>query len=205
VLAYRFVRGVFRVVAWPMFGFHVEGAEHVPGDGPGVVVAPHRSWLDPACVGGACPRPVRFLVMDSVYRRPWARWFYRGMRSIPVRVGGGPLTVTALRGALRALRDGQLIGIFPEGRVLPEGPLGALHPGAAMLALRGRAPVVPVVILGSSKAWPHGRAWPGPAKVRVRIGPAVAPPEGVDRDTVARFIGRIESCLQQLAAEAIAS
>jgi 1-acyl-sn-glycerol-3-phosphate acyltransferase len=199
VLSYRLARGLFRIVALPMFRFRVEGAERVPREGPGVVVAPHRSWLDPACVGGACPRPVRFLMMDTVYRRPAARWFYRRMRSIPVGAGDAPLTITALRHALRALRDGQLIGVFPEGRVVTDGALGPLQPGAAMLAARGGAPVIPVFIRGSSRAWPHGRAWPGPARVSVLIGPAIAPPGTSDRGAVERFLQRIRAGLEALA------
>jgi 1-acyl-sn-glycerol-3-phosphate acyltransferase len=199
VLFYRVARGLFRIVALPMFRFRVEGAERVPREGPGVVVAPHRSWLDPACVGGACPRPVRFLMIDTVYRRPAASWFYRRMQSIPVGAGGAPLTVTALRRALRALRDGQLIGVFPEGRVVSGGGLGPFHPGAAMLAARGGAPVIPVFIRGSSRAWPHGRAWPGPARVSVRFGPAIAPPGQSDRDAVEGFLERIREGLEALA------
>ena len=67
-----------------MFRFRVEGAERVPERGPAVVVAPHRSWLDPACVGGACRRPIRFLIMEAVHSKFWTRWFYRGMGTIPV-------------------------------------------------------------------------------------------------------------------------
>jgi len=201
VLFYRLARGLFRIVALPMFRFRVEGAERVPREGPGVVVAPHRSWLDPACIGGACPRPVRFLMMEAIYRRPGATWFYRCMRSIPVGDGNAPLTTTALRHALRALRDGQLIGVFPEGRVVPDGALGPFQRGAAMLAARGDAPVIPVFIRGSSRAWPHGRAWPGPAKVSVRIGHAIAPPGASDRDAVERFLQRIRAALEALAEE----
>jgi 1-acyl-sn-glycerol-3-phosphate acyltransferase len=184
-----------------MFRFRVEGAERVPRDGPGVVVAPHRSWLDPLCIGGAFPRPVRFLILDDVYRRRMTNWFYRSMGSIPVTAGGGPMSVTALRRALRALRQGELIGVFPEGRVLPDGPLGDLHPGAAMLSVRTRAPVLPVAIRGSARAWPHGRKLPGPGEVGVRIGEAITPPGERDRHTVDRFLRRIEAGLNAVAEE----
>jgi len=198
VLFYRSVRLLFLVVAWAMFRFRVEGAEHLPGAGPGVLVAPHRSWLDPACVGAACRRPVRFLILDTVYRRRWARWFYRLMRSIPVSAGCGPETVTSLRDALRALRQGQLIGVFPEGRVFTRERPGPLHPGAAMLAARAGAPVIPVFIEGSSDAWPHGRRWPGPAPVAVRIGPALEPPPDHDRGSLGDFLARIEHAFSAL-------
>ena len=202
MLFYRSMRALFWVVAPPMFRFVVEGRERVPRSGAAVVVAAHRSWLDPACVGGAFSRPVRFLIMESVYRKRWATWFYRRMGGIPVGVGGGALTVGALRGALRALQRGELIGVFPEGRVVAEGPLGELYGGAALLAVRAPAPVIPVVIQGSARAWPRGRRCPRPARVRVRIGEAISPPAARDREALTRFLARIREGLDALAREA---
>ena len=200
MLFYRSMRLLFRGMALPMFRFRVEGADRVPARGPGVVVAPHRSWLDPACVAGAVRRPVHFLIMDRVYYRAGLRWFYRGLAGIPVRTGE-PLSVASLRGALRALHSECLIGIFPEGRVMAEGPMGPLQPGAALLAIRGRAPVIPVAIDGSSRAWPHGRRWPGPAAVRVRIGHPIPPPDGGSRAVVDSFMARIREAVQELSDE----
>jgi 1-acyl-sn-glycerol-3-phosphate acyltransferase len=203
-MAYRLGRAAFRLIARPMLRFRVEGVERVPRSGPAVVVAPHRSWLDPPCLIGACPRPLRFLIMERVYRRPATTWLYRAMLAIPVRVGGGAVTIRALRRALRALGEGEVIGVFPEGRVLPEGDLGDFHPGAAMLAARGRARVVPMVIRGSAAAWPHGRSWPGPGRVTVHIGQALEPPDGADRETLGRYLDRIRDGLRELGAGGVA-
>jgi 1-acyl-sn-glycerol-3-phosphate acyltransferase len=200
-LCYRFVRRLFRIVALPMFHFRVEDARLVPRDGPGVVVAPHRSWLDPPAIGAACPRPVRFLILDSVYRRPGGAWFYRLMNSIPVRGSRGAQSVVALRRALRALRDGQLIGVFPEGRVVPDGPLGPWQAGAGLLAARAQAPVIPVTVGGSAQAWPHGRSWPRPAPVHVRFGEPVPPPSATDRAAVEAFLEEIRCRLERLVEE----
>jgi 1-acyl-sn-glycerol-3-phosphate acyltransferase len=202
VLLYHAARILFRIIALPLFRFSVDGVGRVPRVGPAVLVAPHRSWLDPACVGGACPRPVRFLIMDSIYRKPWARWFYRSMRSIPVRLGDGPNTVAAVRDALRVLGQGDLLGIFPEGRVVARGSSGTVHPGAALLAIRAGVPVIPLAIDGSAAAWPHGRLWPGPAKVRVRFGQPLEPPSReTGRPGVERFAERIGEAIVELAGE----
>lgn len=195
---YRTIRGIFRIVALPMFRFRVEGVENVPPSGAAVVVAPHRSWLDPACVGGACPRPIRFLIRDRVYEKPWARWFYRRMHGLPV-TPGGEKALAALRGALRALRAGELVGVFPEGRVVREGESEIIHPGAALLAVQTQVPVIPVHIEGSARAWPHGRPFPGPAPVRVVVGPALPPTGARGRDEVAALVKRIEEALTELA------
>ena len=193
---YAAVWRTFRVIARLAFRFRVEGAERVPAAGPAILVAPHRSWLDPACVGGACSRQVRFLILDSVYRQTGARWFYRGMRSIPVTQGGFA-SLGALRTALRALKRGELLGIFPEGRVVRDGERGTVYPGAALLAVRSGAPVLPLAIRGSDRAWPHGRRYPGPARVEVRIGLPLAPP-AAHREAVREMAQRIEQALREL-------
>lgn len=193
---YRVVRALFRAVAAVMFRFSVAGVEQVPASGPAIVVAPHRSWLDPACVGAACPRPVRFLIMDTVYQRSWSRWFYRRMGSIPVPRGAWA-SAGALRSAMRSLRRGELVGIFPEGRVVSHGARAPIHAGAALLAVRAGAPVIPMAIQGSAKAWPHGRLFPAPARVSVRIGWPIHPPSGVGADAVREMLARIEGFLRE--------
>jgi 1-acyl-sn-glycerol-3-phosphate acyltransferase len=180
-----------------MFRLKVEGVDNLPSTGAAVVAAAHRSWLDPACVGGACPRVVRFLIVDTVYHKPWARWFYRMMGAIPIRPGGGA-SIGALREALRTLRRGDLIGIFPEGRVIREGQRGKVHPGAAMLALRAGVPVIPIGIHGSAEAWPHGRPLPGPGRVSVFIGSALAPPEPGMAEAVDEMTSLIELAIAEL-------
>ncbi len=69
-----------------------------------------------------------------------------------------------------------------------------------MLAVRVRAPVIPVVIKGSAKAWPHGRFWPGPARVTVQIGTPIVPEGGRGREPVIRLLQRIEVELREMSA-----
>lgn len=197
---YGATRGCFRALARPMFRFRVAGASHVPEHGAAVVIAPHRSWLDPFCVGAACPRPVRFIMIDRFYDKPWLTWFFRGMRAIPVTPGGTE-SIGALRAGLRALRAGEVVGIFPEGRVVAEADRDRVpvHPGAALLAIRTGAPVVPMAIEGSASAWPHGRLWPGPHPVRVGVGEPILPPAAQDRASVDAFTGLIAERLRLLA------
>lgn len=194
---YRTTRFLFRLVAAPVFRFRVEGREKLPARGPAVVVAPHRSWLDPPAVGAAYPRPVRFLILRKVYERRAARWFFRLMGSLPVAPGKGG-SLTGFRGALRCLRAGEVVGIFPEGRVVRHGSSPQIHPGAALLAVRSGAPVIPVEIHGSADAWPNDSRWPRPAAVRVRFRDPLPPPERRDREAMEAMQRKIEALMRNL-------
>jgi len=192
---HRFVRRLFLIVAGPMFHLRIDGTERLPKSGAAILVANHRSWLDPALLGSASVRPVHFLVLDDVYDRRWARWFYRWMRTIPVSADSGK-SLRAMRDAMRRLRAGELIGIFPEGRVFSEDSPGEFRPGVALLALRSGSPVVPVHIRGSAEAWPRGKAWPRPARVSVSIGSPISPKER-GGETARELTIRIEEALRE--------
>ena len=202
-LFYRSIRRLFLILATPMFRFSVEGIENVPSEGPAIVVASHRSWLDPPCVGAAFPRPVRFLILEGVYRRPWARWFYRRMRSLPVNPSKRT-SVVSLRRAFAHLRQGGVVGVFPEGRVVEDGSDVEFASGAAVLAVRTGAPVIPIVIHGSANAWPRGKRLPRPAPVRVRIEPPIdsSRSDGRDREAVERLMEQIRLTLSRLSSSA---
>ena len=199
---YEVVRTAFRGLAGPLFRLRIRHHERLPASGPAIVVAEHRSWLDPPCVGAACRRPVRFLIMERVFRKRWARWFYLRMGGIPVGSGGGRVRgLSSLRVALRRLDEGQVVGVFPEGRVIAAGERGEYRDGAALLAVRSGAPVIPIGIGGTARAWPRGRKWPQPSQVSLRFGEALFPPAQDSDDAVATFARHIEEQLRKLSTE----
>lgn len=162
-----------------------------------MLVAAHRSWLDPACLLGACPRPVSFLILDEVYAKPWASWLYRAVDAIPVSTGGAA-AVAGTREALRRLSRGQVVGVFPEGRVFQEEHPGRFRHGAALLAVRGGAAIVPVHVRGSAEAWPRGRFLPRRGRIVVSVGPPIDPPPPEDGGVEA-LTERIGEALARLA------
>jgi 1-acyl-sn-glycerol-3-phosphate acyltransferase len=159
-----------------LFGLRGRGMEHVPSQGPVLLVANHASLLDPPLVGGASPRQLSFLAKAELFDIPLFGGLIRRLGARPLRREGPD--AGALRTALRVLREGGALLVFPEGTRGQEGVLGPPKPGAGMLAVLGQAPVVPVYISGSGRAWPRGRKLPRPTRVTVTFGPPLAAAAG---------------------------
>jgi 1-acyl-sn-glycerol-3-phosphate acyltransferase len=167
---YAGLRCIVRPVLKRMFDFRVSGLEHVPDSGPFIVAANHANYLDGVVLGAALPRKIVFLVMPRVYRATLLHpYFHRHIGSIPIELSRPD--PGAIRGALRALDQGGVVGIFPEGPFGRNGRLMRGQPGVALVALRSGVPVVPAAITGTAQAlW--GRRWHIPRRIpfRVRFG-----------------------------------
>ena len=149
-------------------------------DGPFIVCANHASYLDPLFIQMILERRIIFVMTNRFYRRPAGRWFFRLVGAIPV--GTGRLARDGLERAIALLRQGQSIGIFPEGRLSPDGSFGPAGRGVAIMSRMGRAPVLPLGIDGNLRAWPKGRTWMRRADVRIRAGSLLPPPTGQTRE-----------------------
>jgi 1-acyl-sn-glycerol-3-phosphate acyltransferase len=168
-MLYEVVKGSALQILRALFKLEVHGTEHIPPDGPALLVANHSSLLDPPLVAVVAPRKLHFLAKAELFGVPLFGAFIRALGARPVHRGGaGPM---ALRLALRILEEGHVLLVFPEGTRGSEGVLGDAKGGAGMLALQSRAPVVPTYIEGSGRALPRGRVIPRPGRVRVRFGP----------------------------------
>jgi 1-acyl-sn-glycerol-3-phosphate acyltransferase len=154
-----------------LFRLESRGREHVPARGPVLLVANHSSLLDPPLVGGATDRHLHFLAKAELFRIPLFGRLIRGLNAHPLRREGGD--AGALRTALRILRAGDALLMFPEGTRGDEGALRPPKAGAGMIALMSGAPVVPVYVSGSGRAWPRGRRLPRRGAVTVVFGPPV--------------------------------
>ncbi len=153
-----------------VFSVQVEGAEHVPRDGPVLLAGNHTGFLDGPLVYSVSPRQASFLAKSELFVGPLARalgW----LGQIPVHRGRPDRE--ALRAGLAVLDRGEALGVFPEGARGP-GRLDSINDGLAYLALRSGAQVVPLAVLGTAEALPKGRRLPRlRAPVRVVFGPPV--------------------------------
>lgn len=156
-LVYPPVIGLFRAL-WKGLDiqFHFEGQENLPRKGGAVLASNHVSYLDFAFIGtGALhlKRYIRFMAKKGAFDNKIAGPLLRGMKHISVdRENGGASFVTALR----ALRDGEIVGIFPEATISTSFEIKGMKSGAVRLAMGAGVPVIPVVIWGSQRIWTKG-------------------------------------------------
>jgi 1-acyl-sn-glycerol-3-phosphate acyltransferase len=150
VFAHALVGLVFRM----LFRYRVIGAENVPRDGGVVIAANHISNFDPPLLGIALPRPVSYMAKKELFALPILKTILPWLYAFPVdREAGG---TGALRAALRMLKEGRCVGIFPEGGRNVTGTNDE-KAGAAFLAAASGAPVVPAAIVGTRRLRPFGR------------------------------------------------
>jgi 1-acyl-sn-glycerol-3-phosphate acyltransferase len=177
----------------------VEGREHVPAEGPVIVAANHRSFLDIPLLVVASPRPISFMGKRELFKNPLARWFLHETGGFPVRREISDLRAVDV--ALACLARGDVLGLYPEGtRNRGEGLLPFLN-GAAWLAMHTGAPIVPCGITGTEKA-PEGRRTPIRRRVRVAFGPPISPglePDpGSRREKAEAITDQLRGAIEQL-------
>lgn len=149
-------RSRFRWIAKRLYHVYIAGAERIPATGPVILVANHESMFDPWILALATPRKVRYMAKADLWRfRPVAR-ILDSFGAFPVERGSGDMT--ALSRAAELLRDGEVVGMFPQGTSKPL-PSRPYHRGAARLALVTGAPLVPVRLVGT-RGFPHPRRPP---------------------------------------------
>lgn len=165
------VEALFRV----LFNYECLGEEKLPASGPALVSANHPSYLDPILLSLQVKRPILFMAWDRLFQVPLLGAVMRLFGAFPVdtRPGRG---LDAYERAKALVLEGQLVGIFPEGKRSRAGWMEPeLRRGAARLALETGAPLYPATIRGAFRAWPYFRALPEPAKIHVRYHDPIDP------------------------------
>ncbi len=156
-LVYPPVIGLFRAL-WKGLDiqFKFEGQENLPKKGGAVLASNHVSYLDFAFIGtGALhlKRYIRFMAKKGAFDNKIAGPLLRGMKHISVDRDNGGASFVA---ALKALRSGEIVGIFPEATISQSFEIKGMKSGAVRLAIGAQVPVIPVVIWGSQRIWTKG-------------------------------------------------
>ena len=148
---YRLARGMVGVLFWlTHHGVRAEGLERIP-DGAAILCPNHTSLRDPLYMAVACGRnmPLRFMAKAEIWKSKLLGGLIGSLGAFPVRRGEADLD--AIRQSLDILKGGQKLLIFPEGTRVTEGKDVEAKAGAAMLAARSGAPIVPVAIVNGRK------------------------------------------------------
>lgn len=164
-----------------IYRVRAKGLEHVPEEGPAVVVCNHVSYVDALIIGGTCRRPIRFVMDHQIFKIPLLNFVFRTAGAIPIAPQREkPETYeAAFRKVAAYLKDGEVVGIFPEGRLTRDGEINPFRPGINRILKESPVPVVPMALgnlWGSLFTWSGGRAFlKRPRKFWALIDLAIAP------------------------------
>jgi len=149
-----------RFISWLMvrtlYRLRVNGVEaHVPDEGPALIVCNHVSFMDALILAACIPRPVRFVMYYKIFNFPVMRWIFKTAKAIPIagQKENPELMQAAFDQIDAVLAEGEMVCIFPEGRLTTDGEIGTFRPGIERILARANAagrpvPVVPMALRG---------------------------------------------------------
>ena len=143
----------------------------LPEKGGAILAANHVSGLDPLLMSCACKKPLRYMIATEEYNRPLLRWLYKAMGTIPVDRQGAP--EKAFYAAHKALEEGELITVYPQGRITRPGESVPLKRGVILLADLAEVPIIPVRLSGITGV---GKIFPAifmRSRARLEVGPTI--------------------------------
>ncbi len=142
------VRFLVWLLIHALYRVRVQGLEKIPEDGPCIVACNHVSFIDALIVGGMIRRPVRFVMYYKIFQVPVLSWFFRTIGAIPI--AGAKEDPVLMQQAFdrieEKLKAGEVIGIFPEGALTPDGDIQNFRPGIEKILQRTPVPVVPLAL-----------------------------------------------------------
>ncbi|HET9576542.1 MAG TPA: MFS transporter [Usitatibacter sp.] len=145
---------LMRFLCWllihSVYRLEKRGLENIPESGPAVLVCNHVSFVDPLVILAASPRPIRFVMDHRIFRTPVLSFIFRTGKAIPIAPAkeDARLLEAAYDAVAEALAQGELVAIFPEGRITDTGDLYPFRPGIRRIVERTPVPVVPLALKG---------------------------------------------------------
>ena len=164
---------LMRFLAWllihTMYRVREEGLDHIPDDGPCIVVCNHVSYVDAMVIAASVRRPIRFVMDHRIFAIPVLSFVFRAMRTIPIASAkeDPKLKDLAFEQAATALQGGEIVGIFPEGRLTETGEMSPFRPGVQQMLATTPVPVIPFALSGLWGSF-FSRSYQGKAMRRVR-------------------------------------
>lgn len=159
MLFYKVVKSSVKILLSLIYRVEIEGKEYIPTEGKGIVCSNHFSLLDPVLIGTFLPRKINYMAKEELFSNKIFATILTKLGVFPVKRGGAD--ISAIKTALKVLKDDEVLGIFPEGTRSKAGEVLEAKPGLAMIAIRSQSPIVPAAIIGNYKPF---------SKVKIKIG-----------------------------------
>lgn len=146
MIVYSLAKKILSVVL-KVKGYRIKGLENFPAKGPVIIACNHISLWDPIIVGCTLPRQVFFMAKGELFTKPMLGKLLEGLGAFPVKRGQGD--ISAIRKSLVVLKEGKLLGIFPEGTRSQSGDIQEAMAGIVLIMEKSSAPILPIKIYGS--------------------------------------------------------
>ncbi|AGA69766.1 1-acyl-sn-glycerol-3-phosphate acyltransferase [Desulfitobacterium dichloroeliminans LMG P-21439] len=174
---YSFLKKVFRL-QFRVMGWKVHGVENFPKNGPAILVSNHVSVWDPVVAACSVPLEVSFMAKEELFSNVLLGRIFQSLGAFPVKRGQGD--TSAIRNSLKVLKEGKVLGLFPEGTRSKSGELQKGFSGMVLLMEKSQAPIVPMRVNGTQNLLTRG--W---GQIEVIVGTPISPeqlkaPEGVE-------------------------
>lgn len=192
---------LFRFLCWilanVLYRLRTIGRDHIPHEGPALLVCNHVTFVDWLIISSACKRPVRFVMYHGFLKIPLLGWLFRDAKVIPIAPAkeSGETLEAAYDQIAHDLADGEVVCIFPEGMITKDGRMNAFRPGVEKILRRTPVPVVPMALRGmwgSFFSRKYGRAMSRPfRRVWSRITLVIGAPVAPEQATAAELMRRV--------------
>jgi 1-acyl-sn-glycerol-3-phosphate acyltransferase len=179
------MRFLIWIITHTMYRVRHVNLERIPDEGPAVLVCNHVSYMDGLILGGACRRPIRFVMFEPIFRIPVLKFIFKTGKAIPItsRKENEAVYLNAFEKISQALEEGEVVCLFPEGKLTRDGEIDEFKAGIEKIIARNPVPVIPLALRGlwgsffshkgggALKRLPK-RFW---SKVEIHVGEPVAP------------------------------
>ena len=143
---YYFFRALVIPLLHLLFPFRVTGRENIPSEGAAILCSNHVCMLDPLFIAVATRRYIRYISKKELFDNKFLGWFFRHLGMFPVARGNADMS--AMRTMMSVLKEGGVLGIFPQGHRYRQDDNRSLESGTAVIALRAHVPVIPIHVRG---------------------------------------------------------
>lgn len=189
-MLYWTLRLIAILVSKVVFRVRIFGKKNIPKKGSFILASNHTSYLDPIVLGAACPRKLNFMAKQELFRNPLFSWLISNVGAFPVERDSADLS--ALKEAMRRVKQGKPLLLFPEGSRKLDNGFSQPHPGIGFLVAKLGVTVVPAFVKGTESALPKNAKFFRPKKIFVRFGKQISLERGLPyQDIALKIMGNI--------------